>query len=160
MKRRHLALGLAATVLGAGSARAETIGFHSGSWDELRRRHAGRPTLVHFWGLTCGPCLEELPRWGKFRESLGKVDLVLVAADPLPQPPDWLTATLAKAGLIGLESWQFQDRFSERLFWEVDQQWQGELPYTIRLGRDGTAQSDLGEADFIEIEKWVKIERD
>ena len=26
--------------------------------------HAGQPTVIHFWGLTCGPCLVELPQWG------------------------------------------------------------------------------------------------
>ena len=33
------------------------------------RAHAGRPTLVHFWGVTCGPCKVELPLLGQFMKA-------------------------------------------------------------------------------------------
>ena len=45
--------------------------FVRGSWQEVLRAHAGRPTLVHFWGVTCGPCKVELPLLGKFMKDHG-----------------------------------------------------------------------------------------
>ena len=47
--------------------RAETV--CEGSWQALRQAHDGRPTIMHFWGLTCGPCLVELPEWAGSRAS-------------------------------------------------------------------------------------------
>src|SRR5436189_6447372 len=97
--------------------------FGRGSWQELRQEHAGRPTIVHFWGLTCGPCLVELPEWGRFTQSASVADFVMVAADPVPEEPAQLSAVLAKAGLSPVESWRFADRFAERLQYEIDPNW-------------------------------------
>jgi thiol-disulfide isomerase/thioredoxin len=145
-----------AAALGPFNAYAEPRAFHRGSWQDLRAAHQGHPTIVHFWGLTCGPCLVELPQWGDFRRQHPQADLVMVAADPIPQQLDALSATLAKAGLQGVESWWFQDRFTERLFWEVDRSWQGELPYTVQLAADGSATAKIGEiGDFAQLAAWV-----
>jgi thiol-disulfide isomerase/thioredoxin len=37
--------------------------FVRGSWSDIRKAHAGKPTVVHFWGVTCGPCRIEMPNW-------------------------------------------------------------------------------------------------
>lgn len=159
MKRRVVLGGalVAAALGGLGLRRAsaEPLPFHRGSWAALRQAHAGMPTIVHFWGLTCGPCLVELPDWGVFHRARPQLGLVMVAADPIPQQLPALQAMLGKAGLAGVESWWFADRFTERLFWEVDQSWQGELPYTVLLGADGSASGQLGEADFAALADWA-----
>ena len=61
--------------------------------------HAGKPTVIHFWGLTCGPCLVEMPKWGKLLAERPDMRLVLVAADPLPQSPERVNGALQRAGL-------------------------------------------------------------
>jgi thiol-disulfide isomerase/thioredoxin len=137
-------------------AASELSPFGRGSWDELRRGHEGRPTIVHFWGLTCGPCLVELPEWGRFAQSANGADFVMVAADPVPEEPAQLSATLAKAGLSPVESWRFTDRFTERLQYEIDSNWRGELPLTILLGRDGSVRSVLGTVDFADLRAWIE----
>jgi thiol-disulfide isomerase/thioredoxin len=108
------------------------------------------------WGLTCGPCLVELPEWGRFAQSAGGIDVVMVAADPVPEEPAQLLATLAKTGLSPVESWRFADRFAERLQYEVDPNWRGELPLTILLGRDGSVRSVLGTVDFADLRAWIE----
>src|SRR5262249_53927740 len=99
---------------------AEPLPFERGSWAKLRAGHAGQPTVIHLWGLTCGPCLVELPQWGKLAAERSDLKLVLVAADPLPQDPERIAATLKNAGLGSSESWSFTDRFYERLRYEID----------------------------------------
>ena len=80
----------------------------------------------------------------------------MVAADPVPEQPEQLSATLAKAGLSSVESWRFADRFTERLQYEVDPNWRGELPLTILLGRDGLVRSILGTIDFADLRAWIE----
>jgi thiol-disulfide isomerase/thioredoxin len=135
---------------------SELSPFGRGSWEELRRVHDGHPTIVHFWGLTCGPCLVELPEWGRFAQSASGADFVMVAADPVPEEPAQLSATLAKAGLSPVEGWRFADRFTERLQYEIDPNWRGELPLTILLGRDGSVRSVLGTVDFADLRAWIE----
>jgi thiol-disulfide isomerase/thioredoxin len=152
--RFWLTLGL--TLLAATALAAEPLPFNQGSWRELRHQHAGRPTIVHFWGLTCGPCLVELPQWGKFAQTVDGVETVMVAADPLPQPAASLTANLAKAGLAKIESWSFADAFTERLEYEIDPNWRGELPFTVLIGRDGSVTSMLGTVKFADLRTWAE----
>jgi thiol-disulfide isomerase/thioredoxin len=129
--------------------------FERGSWAKLREAHAGQPTVIHFWGLTCGPCLVELPSWGELQAARPDLRLVLIAADPLPQDPERLAATLAKAGLDKTESWSFTDRFYERLRYEIDPAWAGELPRTVMIDRNGKATVLPGVADLAQVRQWL-----
>ena len=45
----------------------------------------GRPTIVHFWGVTCGPCKVELPLLGKFMNEHSGFDMVTISADLVPE---------------------------------------------------------------------------
>jgi hypothetical protein len=67
------------------------------------------------------------PAWGRFVQSITNADFVVVAADPVPEDPEQLSATLAKAGLSEIESWRFTDRFTERLEYEIDPNWRGRV---------------------------------
>jgi thiol-disulfide isomerase/thioredoxin len=129
--------------------------FVQGSWQELRQEHSGRPMVVHFWGLTCGPCLIELPQWGKLLRERPNLDIVMIAADPVLDEPGAINGALSRAGCTGVESWMFADGFTERLIYEVDPQWAGELPYTLLIGRDGSETTKLGAVDFSEIRNWA-----
>jgi thiol-disulfide isomerase/thioredoxin len=138
---------------------AEPLAFERGSWAKLRANHAGQPTVVHLWGLTCGPCLVELPEWAKLQAERADLKLVLVAADPLPQDPERITATLTRAGLGGSESWSFTDRFYERLRYEIDPAWAGELPRTVMIARDGKTTVLPGVADLGQVRAWLDAQK-
>ena len=150
-----LALLLSVTAFCAAQA-ADPLPFERGSWAKLRASHDGQPIVVHLWGLTCGPCLVELPEWGKLQAERPDLKLVLVAADPLPQDPERVSTTLARTGLGSSESWTFTDRFYERLRYEIDPSWAGELPRTVMIDRDGKAQVLPGVADLSTVRAWLE----
>jgi hypothetical protein len=60
--------------------------------------------------------------------------LVTIATDPSPMRPEALSDALAKAGLARADNRMF-DGMSERLRFEVDPSWQGELPMTVLIGQ-------------------------
>jgi thiol-disulfide isomerase/thioredoxin len=129
--------------------------FERGSWSALREAHRGHAMIVHFWGVTCGPCLAELPDWGKFAARHRDLELVMIDADPVAVAPADIAAMLDKAGLDKVESWRFADSFTERLEFEIDPQWHGELPYTLLIKGDGAVEPVLGAADFAALQRWV-----
>lgn len=134
---------------------AEPLAFERGSWAKLRANHAGQPTVVHFWGLTCGPCLVELPHWGELVAERSDLSLVLIAADPLPQDRERVSETLTSAGLGESESWRFTDRFYERLRYEIDPTWAGELPRTLLIDAQGKTTVLPGVADLAQVKAWL-----
>ena len=54
----------------------------------------------------------------------------MISADLVPNLPGAARAMLEKAGLGTAENWLFGDGFVERLRFEIDPAWQGEIPRT------------------------------
>jgi len=155
------ALGL--VILASTSVGSATIDnlreFQRGSWNEIRRSHAGKPTIVHIWGVTCGPCRTEMPLWGAFLRERHDVGLVLIDADLVPNESGAVAAMLDQAGLSTAENWTFGDGFVEPLRYEIDPQWRGEIPRTVLIAADGATTVLEGVADFAEIRRWLDAQR-
>jgi len=154
--RLSILLALLLALASPGNAEAGSpLPFERGSWAKLRAEHAGQPTVIHLWGLTCGPCLVELPYWGKLVAERHDLKLVLIAADPVPQDTERVEAMLKNAGLGDSESFSFTDRFYERLRYEIDPAWAGELPRTMLIDRDGKTTVLVGVADLGQVRAWL-----
>ena len=61
------------------AAAAEPRPFAQGSWQALRQLHRGHPTVIHFWGITCAPCMVEMPRWAELAKTDPWLDLVVAS---------------------------------------------------------------------------------
>jgi thiol-disulfide isomerase/thioredoxin len=157
MKRRLLAGVFFVTFLfsaSAAEAPPQLKPFERGSWQDILRSHAGRPTIVHFWGVTCGPCKVELPLLGEFMRDHSAIDVVTISADLVPDLPGATQAMLEKSGLQSAENWIFGDGFVERLRFEIDPAWQGDIPRTMLISREGTITTIEGSAETKDLQKW------
>ncbi|MDO8343138.1 MAG: hypothetical protein Q7T48_08070, partial [Cellvibrio sp.] len=67
-----------------------------------------------------------------------------------------IARTLQKYPLKKAESWVFADSFVERLRYEVDMQWYGELPRTYFYDAQGHALALSGKLDYAQIERWIR----
>src|SRR3954452_20164322 len=160
MKRLLLLLAVAAAVSPStlSAASPELKPFVRGSWQGVLDAHQQRPTIVHFWGATCGPCKVELPLLGRFMQEHPGVDVVTISADLVPDQNGATRSMLDKSGLAAAENWIFSDGFAERLRFEIDPAWQGEIPRTILVGRDGARTTIEGSTDSAQLEKWSNQE--
>jgi hypothetical protein len=61
---------------------------------------------------------------------------------------------LQGAGLSSAENWMFNDGFAERLRYEVDPAWQGDIPRTILVSRNGDIATIEGAAELSALQKW------
>jgi thiol-disulfide isomerase/thioredoxin len=157
MKRQLLAgVFLVAFLLSAPASEAppQLKPFERGSWQDVLRAHAGRPTIVHFWGVTCGPCKVELPLLGGFMKDHPSIDVVTISADLVPNLSGATQSMLEKSGLSSAENWIFSDGFVERLRFEIDPGWQGDIPRTMLISREGMITTIEGSAEMTDLEKW------
>jgi thiol-disulfide isomerase/thioredoxin len=156
MKKLLLALVILVLPLIANAATAiELHSFRRGSWNDILKAHAGQPLIVHFWGVTCGPCRIEMPEWGRLLRERPDLKLVVINADLVPNAPAVATTMLKETGLADAENWIFEDRFVERLRYEVDRQWRGEIPRTMLIACEGTITTIEGSADMEEVRDWL-----
>ena len=59
-----------------------------------------------------------------------------------------------KAGLVVDRELDLHDGFVERLRFEIDPTWQGDIPRTMLISRDGTITTIEGSAEMADLEKW------
>lgn len=156
MKRKILsgAILLASLSVVLASEPTKLKSFERGSWQKLLRSHAGHPTLVHFWGVTCGPCKVERPELGKFMKQHPSVDVVTIDADLVPNSDAAAMSMLKDAGLSSAENWMFNDSFAERLRYEVDPAWQGDIPRTILISGSGDMATVEESTEPATLTKW------
>jgi thiol-disulfide isomerase/thioredoxin len=142
----------------AGIAAAANVDFKPfvhGSWKAILQTRAGKPMVVHFWGVTCGPCRVEMPQWGAFLKSRPDMNLIVVNADLVPNDEVASSRMLSEAGLQDANNWMFDQRIVERLRNEVDPAWQGEIPLTLLIASDGKITKIEGTADLKIVANWL-----
>lgn len=151
-----LALTLLATLAcaAAPAAALEFKPYGRGVFAKLRETHVGRPFVAHFWSVTCPPCVAELPEWAKIVAQKQGLDVVFVNADQSGDQPR-AAARLEKAGLAALIHYGFADDFADRLYFEVDPSWRGELPYTALVDAEGQLVTVTGTLDDPLIVEWL-----
>ncbi len=109
--------------------------------------------VVHFWGVTCGPCLTEMGQWGQFvSQEVGPV--VFVQVDDVSKE---ITSNLAKRMHIDKSPNYFlRSKFDEFLRYEIDPKWTGEIPYTITIDKNGMQKAYSGHTKFKTLQAWFK----
>lgn len=128
--------------------------YGRGDFETLLKSRAGRPLIVHYWSVTCPSCVAELPQWTKLIGARKDVDVVFVDTDDLEER-DRAAARLDKAGLAGVSHYGFADSFAEKLYFEVDRGWRGELPFTVLVARDGSRKTVTGGLDDPDMVNWL-----
>jgi len=136
-------------------AEQEIKPFVRGSYQKIVAARQGKPFILNFWSLTCSYCMVELEMLKKLAGKHPSLDLVLVSADT-PEETKSISATLAKFSLDKAEAWVFADSYTERLRFEIDRKWQGELPRTYFFGaKNQEAIAVSGKVEQDEAERWI-----
>lgn len=142
-----------AILAAAQPAGADLLPYETGQWQSLLARGKGRPLLVHFWGFSCPPCIEELPAWSNFVHSHPGLNAVFIEVDPMAE--EMTRSTLASARLIDADNRANVAYFDEYFRYEIDPQWFGELPITLLIDAKGKVRKLRGTADFDAINRWA-----
>ncbi len=120
----------------------------------LANGRSGTPLVVHFWGVTCGPCLSEMPQWGRFVTDNPGYKVVFVQVDDVST--GIMSQLLAKARLGQAVNYKLTTPFDEFMRYEVDAQWRGETPFTIMVNASGQQTQLTGLVNFGKLKKWYQ----
>jgi thiol-disulfide isomerase/thioredoxin len=150
---RRLVVALLVVAGSAATAHAATQTLQPDSAAAIRARYAGQPVIVHIWGMTCAPCVKELPQWGALLKTRPDLHLVLIQVDESPLAP--AERRVKEAGLSAAESWTVAHEPDEFMRASIDPQWSGDMPRTLLVGADGKIVRIQGSADFGKVKRWL-----
>ena len=66
---------------------------------------------------------------------------------------------LTKTGLAGAANWMFVDDFVERLRFEINPRWRGEIPMTLMIAGNGKITTIEGMADPAQVREWLDAQK-
>ncbi|MBE0436735.1 MAG: TlpA family protein disulfide reductase [Methylomicrobium sp.] len=101
--------------------------FVDGSYQQILAAHEGRPLVLVIWSLTCSSCLKEMRSLNAWRQSTPDLEMILLSTDDISEQ-DEVLQMLRKHELDGLENWIFADENAQKLRFQIDPRWYGELP--------------------------------
>ncbi|MEO1767250.1 TlpA family protein disulfide reductase [Thiobacter aerophilum] len=153
--RRALAFAFLCCVALTAQAQMPLRPFVSGSLAAIEAAQGGRPFLLSFWSVDCAPCRAELAQLARLARAHPQLTIVLVSTDP-PGAAEDVQAVLDQYAPAWAERWIFADPFSERLRFEVDPRWHGELPRSYLYGPGGRVEGISGPIDPQRLAAWLK----
>ena len=128
--------------------------FDASSMAQIIKAHRGKPFIVHAWGVTCAPCIVELPRWAALLREAGGSQVVFVQVEAAPN--ERVERVLARAGLARAEHWVLSpDDSAEALHDQIDPQWLGELPHTVLMTAEGQRAARLDHMAPAALRAWL-----
>lgn len=137
---------------------AEINLFNKGSFDQIKLTNRDNPYVITFWSETCGYCMKELALLGKLLESTPNVKIVSVTTDPFLETAT-INRILSNKNLQKVEKWVFADHNAAPLYYDVDQKWYGELPFTYFFDKNNVMIKHKGTINKKELTKWFAEQR-
>jgi hypothetical protein len=104
--------------------------------------------------VTCPACVAELPQWEKLIGAHKDVDILFIDTDD-EEERDRAAMRMEKAGLATASHYAFADSFAEKLYFEVDRNWRGELPFTALVTSEGVRTTITGGLDDPQMAAWL-----
>ncbi|MGH8602084.1 MAG: TlpA family protein disulfide reductase [Gammaproteobacteria bacterium] len=145
--------------LAAAQPRAETNTirrFGSGSLSTILANHDREAFLMALWSLDCPPCRAELALLGEIYQENPRLRLVLISTDDSSQAQA-AQEVLHKNGLDKVESWIFGEPNAQRLRYEIDAAWYGELPRSYFYAANHTRVSESGALKPQQLNTWLAL---
>lgn len=122
---------LACSLVLAGWAGAQATdlprAYHAGGLAQIAQARQGKPFVVVLWSLECSVCMKELDFLAKTLREHPGMDMVLISTDEASSGGE-ASSVLEMHGLGKAESWIFAEDDAQRLRYEIDPSWYGELP--------------------------------
>lgn len=141
-------------------AQADPSAFISGSYQQILTANADRPFMLAIWSINCPSCLKDMELLSKIHKSRPDLKMIMLAADE-PGATEQIQQILEKHQLTGIENWAYADDNTEKLQYEIDPKWYGELPRTYffdkahqRTGISGVLTPEDYDAMFAKILKF------
>lgn len=101
--------------------------FDLGSFEQIVVDKNKQDHLVVLWSFDCPPCITELEKISKLHQQFPDYQLTLINTDVVEEQVR-VKKILQQFDLAGLDNWGFANSDEEKLRYDIDPRWYGDLP--------------------------------
>lgn len=128
--------------------------FIKGSFKQIQQQNKETPYIIAFWSVTCAYCMKELALFGQLMPQYPQVKLITITTDPFLEN-ETVQQLLSSKNLEETETWVFADNFAERLYFDINPRWRGELPLTYFFDKQNKMLKHMGVVKKDELIEWL-----
>lgn len=152
--KRIVCAAFAALLLNGWAGAADLRPFGRGEMVRLLAERQGRPFALTLWSIDCPHCKGTLRQLAALAQAQPQLDLVVVNTDNLGEKKT-IAAMLDATGLAQRDTWVFGDEAPERLRFEIDRRWGGEMPRTYLFDGDHKVVAFSGPVAAEALQQWL-----
>lgn len=142
------------TFMNAPNAAESVHPFKLGSLAQVLGAREGQPFVLVLWSLDCQYCPTELKMLSELKRNHPKLDVVLIATDTVNEMSQ-LNSRAESYGMGKAEQWVFAEDMPERLRFEIDRRWYGEVPRTYFYDKKHQREAKTGLVSKKFVEDWL-----
>jgi thiol-disulfide isomerase/thioredoxin len=101
--------------------------FDIGSFEQIVVDKNKQDHLVILWSFDCPPCITELEKISELHLQFPDYQLTLINTDAVDEQVR-VKKILQQFNLAGLDNWGFANSDEEKLRYDIDPRWYGDLP--------------------------------
>lgn len=101
--------------------------FEVGSFEKIVNSKSERDHLVVLWSFDCPPCIKELQKISDLHQQFPEYELTLINTDAVDEQAR-VKKVLQQYDLTGLDNWGFAHGDENKLRYDIDPRWFGDLP--------------------------------
>ena len=131
--------------------------FTSGSYQQILASNANQPFMLVVWSITCASCLKDMALLSSIHKKRPELKMIMLATDDISETGQ-IQSILENSQLSGIENWVYADENTQKLQFEIDPKWYGEMPRTYffdkthqREGISGVLSKEDYDAMFAKI---------
>jgi thiol-disulfide isomerase/thioredoxin len=132
--------------------------FGPGSYQQILRENADQPFVLMLWSVDCPSCLKDMALVRDIQKKRPELKIVMLSTDD-PNATGEVKTIISRYQLDSLENWVFGSDDAQKLRYEIDPSWYGELPRTYffnashqRIGKSGTMTMEEFDAQFSKLQ--------
>jgi thiol-disulfide isomerase/thioredoxin len=125
---RHLILLAVSILIFSSSASAVDLQpFEIDSFEQIVNAQSQQDHLVILWSFDCPPCIKELQKISDLHQQYPEYQLTLINTDSVDEQ-ERVKKLIEQYNLAGLDNWGFANTDEEKLRFDIDPRWFGDLP--------------------------------
>ena len=133
----------------------ELMPFEINTRNVIEKKYLNQPLIISFWSIDCPYCIDDLKKLGKALSKNTNVQLITVCVDG-KESAKKAERILSQANLPKHEQYQYAEVDEDRLRYNIDPAWYGELPRTYFYDATHQVTPLSGKISNSFLDKWFK----